>query len=69
MACVPSDRPPPAGDSSCGTGSAATGLGFDNLFRGDDRVSSIDSYLCLVRKVTTQGTGSSLTATHEEGWD
>jgi prepilin-type N-terminal cleavage/methylation domain-containing protein len=69
MACVPSDRPPPAGDTSCGTGTAAAGLGFDNLFRADDTQSQTDSVLCLVRRVTTSGSGSSATTTHEMGWD
>lgn len=69
MACVPGGNLPTGDTTSCGTGAAATGLGLDNLFRRDDTASNTDSYMCLVRKVTTSGSGATLTATHDVGWD
>jgi hypothetical protein len=55
---------PPAGDTTCGTstGTGATALGLDNIFKADDATSSTDSFLVQQRKVDTD-------VTKATGWD
>jgi prepilin-type N-terminal cleavage/methylation domain-containing protein len=69
MACVPGGLAPPAGDLSCGTGTAAAGLGLENIFREDDVVNRTDAFMCIVSQVQTSGSGANVTATHTINWD
>lgn len=64
MVCVPGGMTPPAGDTTCGTstGTGATALGLDNIFKADDATSSTDSFLVQQRKVDTD-------VTKATGWD
>jgi hypothetical protein len=69
MACVPGGLTPPAGDTSCGTGTAAAGVGLENIFKEDDAVNRTDAFMCIVSQVQASGSGSNVTTTHTINWD